>query len=92
MARKPLIGTCHICGANGKLSFEHVPPKRAFNNKQVIRVGFNEAITVGPYDRLKEPIEQGALELTPSARSATTTQVAGARTLSRTGASRALKS
>jgi hypothetical protein len=58
MARKPIMGTCHICGTNGKLSFEHVPPKAAFNNQSVIRVGFNAAISVGPYDKVKGRIEQ----------------------------------
>ena len=28
-------GTCRICGTYGKLSFEHVPPKRAFNDHGV---------------------------------------------------------
>jgi hypothetical protein len=58
MARRKVEGKCHICGTVGKLSFEHVPPKGAFNNKQVVRVGFDEAITLGPYDRLKGSIEQ----------------------------------
>lgn len=35
MARKPVFGTCHICGANTKLSFEHVPPESAFNDRAV---------------------------------------------------------
>ena len=30
-------GTCQICGAHGPLSFEHVPPKKAFNNRPVFR-------------------------------------------------------
>lgn len=59
MSRKPVEGTCHICGIYGKLSFEHVPPKKAFNNRRVVRIGFDRAITLGPYDRLgKGPIEQ----------------------------------
>ncbi|OHD14902.1 MAG: hypothetical protein A2086_10925 [Spirochaetes bacterium GWD1_27_9] len=28
-------GICHICGFEGKLSFEHIPPKSAFNDKPV---------------------------------------------------------
>ena len=28
-------GTCCICGSHGKLSFEHVPPKQAFNDHGV---------------------------------------------------------
>lgn len=30
---KEHIGNCHICGKYGKLTFEHIPPKCAFNNK-----------------------------------------------------------
>lgn len=29
-------GTCHICGTYGKLSYEHVPPSSAFNDKPVL--------------------------------------------------------
>jgi hypothetical protein len=38
MSRRPVIGTCHICGDHGKLSFEHVPPKEAFNKRVVRRI------------------------------------------------------
>ena len=24
-------GKCHICGKEGKLTFEHIPPRKAFN-------------------------------------------------------------
>jgi hypothetical protein len=58
MSRKPVFGKCHICGTHGKLSFEHVPPRAAFNNKQVVRVGFAEAMALGPYDPVKGRIEQ----------------------------------
>ena len=33
---KSHIGNCHICGAFGQLSFEHVPPEAAFNNRKVV--------------------------------------------------------
>ena len=26
------MGTCHICGTYGKLSFEHIPPEGALNH------------------------------------------------------------
>jgi hypothetical protein len=29
-------GTCHLCGTYGPLSFEHVPPKSAFNDRPVL--------------------------------------------------------
>ena len=31
-----VTGKCHICGAFGKLSFEHSPPRKAFNNDVVL--------------------------------------------------------
>jgi len=36
MAKKKVHeGKCAICGTIGKLSFEHIPPKSAFNNKPI---------------------------------------------------------
>jgi NAD-dependent epimerase/dehydratase family protein len=29
-------GVCCICGANGKLSFEHLPPEKAFNDDAIL--------------------------------------------------------
>ena len=34
--RKSVYGKCRICGREGKLSFEHVPPRAAYNKKTVI--------------------------------------------------------
>ena len=39
-------GTCHICGAIGPLSFEHIPPKRAFNNQRIF-VAYGEQLFTG---------------------------------------------
>jgi hypothetical protein len=36
MARKPLIGECRLCGAVTELSFEHVPPRSAFNDRPIV--------------------------------------------------------
>ena len=33
--KKPRIGECRICGTRGVLTFEHVPPKTAFNRNRV---------------------------------------------------------
>jgi len=30
------IGHCHLCGAVGELSYEHVPPRKAFNDQRVL--------------------------------------------------------
>ena len=37
-------GICHICGKEGKLSFEHVPPRNAYNTKPVVSHNFEQAI------------------------------------------------
>ena len=58
MARIKRIGTCHICGEHGPLSFEHVPPRRAFNDRPVVRVDFEEAMELGPDVAAKGPIQQ----------------------------------
>jgi hypothetical protein len=29
-------GICHLCGKDGPLSFEHVPPESAFNDRPVL--------------------------------------------------------
>ncbi len=34
MSRKKVFGKCRICGKDGKLSYEHVPPEKAFNNNR----------------------------------------------------------
>jgi len=48
---KPRIeGTCHICGTHGPLSFEHVPPRAAFNDRPVVAIPFDQALSLGPND------------------------------------------
>jgi hypothetical protein len=32
----PVFGICRLCGNYDKLTFEHIPPKKAFNNKQIL--------------------------------------------------------
>lgn len=34
--RKTIMGKCRICGREGKLSLEHVPPQKAYNQETVI--------------------------------------------------------
>jgi len=53
-----LEGPCHICGKIGTLSFEHVPPKKAFNSYRVIKGNWQDEITLGPDAKIKGPIEQ----------------------------------
>jgi len=35
MASRKVKGICHICGINIELTYEHVPPRKAFNSKPV---------------------------------------------------------
>ena len=42
--RSSKSGTCRICGFEGKLSFEHVPPKAAFNNHPLVLAGIHELL------------------------------------------------
>lgn len=45
MARKKIqIGNCQICGQHGKLSFEHVPNKAAFNSSTFIQYSFEDKL------------------------------------------------
>lgn len=45
MARKKKVtGICQICGKHGKLSFEHVPNKKAFNSTPIIEYTFEDAL------------------------------------------------
>ena len=37
MSRNKVYGKCRICGKEGKLTFEHIPPRATFN-KQSARV------------------------------------------------------
>lgn len=59
MSRKKVYGICHICGADGPLTFEHVPPQAAFNNEKVRNPKFDDYVHQGPdYIPKHAPIEQ----------------------------------
>jgi len=46
MARKvKATGKCRICGQDGDLSFEHVPPHKAFNDQRLIAYSVEDHIT-----------------------------------------------
>jgi len=46
MARKKKVfGTCRLCGKDGELSFEHVPPQSAFNRATVIEYALESWVT-----------------------------------------------
>jgi hypothetical protein len=58
MARKPIEGDCHICGLFGKLSFEHVPPQKAFNDRPVVKMEIEKYLEVGPLGPVRGRTEQ----------------------------------
>lgn len=61
MSRNKVFGICHICGKNGELSYEHVPPKAAFNDLTFIRAKAESVVTLGPYDVPRGRIQQGGI-------------------------------
>jgi hypothetical protein len=61
----PKEGKCCICGIYGPLSFEHVPPRSAFNNKPVIKARFDDVVGLGPDEIIKgKGQQQGAGDYT----------------------------
>lgn len=58
MARKRPEGECHICGRHGPLSFEHIPPRAAFNDRRAVVAKFEKAIRLGPDEVPRGPIQQ----------------------------------
>ena len=44
MGRKAHFGTCCICGEHRKLTFEHVPPRSAFNDRPVVRSNYEQVL------------------------------------------------
>ena len=51
MTRQEVWGICRICGKEGKLTFEHVPPKATFNNNAVKIVGAEEILKAVEQER-----------------------------------------
>ena len=58
MSRKKTPGICHICGANTKLTFEHVPPRAAFNDKPMVGVRMEELLRNRSMEAPKGPVSQ----------------------------------
>jgi len=58
MSKKMVSGVCRICGNVKPLSFEHIPPRKAFNNRRVIKIPLEQAIELGPDLPSKGPINQ----------------------------------
>jgi len=51
-------GICRICGKEKPLSFEHIPPRAAFNNRPVVTIPLEQIIALGPDVKPKGPIKQ----------------------------------
>jgi hypothetical protein len=51
-------GVCHICGTYGRLSFEHVPPRAAFNDQRILHVAFEKLIAAENLDRITGNVQQ----------------------------------
>jgi hypothetical protein len=66
MSRQCPDGVCRICRAKGPLSFEHVPPKAAFNRVPVVRSTMEDYLKAGGnWDVIKGRMSQrGAGECT----------------------------
>ena len=43
-----ITGECHICGEIKKLSFEHSPPAKAFNQDPIVYVEMKRLLDGGP--------------------------------------------
>lgn len=56
--REPRMGTCHLCGTYGPLTFEHIPPQSAFNDRPVVVLPFGDALELGPGEVARGPIQQ----------------------------------
>lgn len=53
----PRYGICRLCGNYDKLTFEHIPPKKAFNNKQILLRTFEKLIA--EKSKYREPFYKG---------------------------------
>ena len=51
-------GRCHLCGNQGPLSFEHVPPRAAFNRYPVVMAGIHDALASMDGEPLRGEIQQ----------------------------------
>lgn len=66
-----MLGICHLCGQHTELSFEHVPPRKAFNNSRVTQ------------SDVKQMLDEGLIFATGSTRGTYEQRGAGSYTLCR---------
>ncbi|WP_342419258.1 hypothetical protein [Paenibacillus sp. FSL H8-0168] len=58
MGKRSKSGICHICGQEGPLTFEHIPPKGAFNDRPIIKPNFEQFANKGPEEKINGKIHQ----------------------------------
>src|SRR6267143_253591 len=58
MAKQPVIGTCRICGEHRELTFEHIPPRAAFNRGRVRSLTLAEWVRRDDLDYVGGRIQQ----------------------------------
>jgi hypothetical protein len=59
--RKMQRGKCALCGYVGDLTFEHIPPKKAFNDLRTISLSWDQAMQLGPDAPVKGKFQQGGI-------------------------------
>jgi hypothetical protein len=59
--RKMQRGICRLCGNEGDLTFEHVPPQKAFNNLRTISLSWEQMLRLGPDAPLTGKVTQGGV-------------------------------
>lgn len=59
--RKMQRGKCRLCGKVGDLSYEHVPPQKAFNDRRTIRLSWEQMMRLGPDEPVKGKYDQGGV-------------------------------
>lgn len=59
--RKSVNGKCHLCGAIGKLSYEHVPPKKAYNEGDYYIIEQDDLWESWDVDTAKKIKKQGGI-------------------------------
>lgn len=63
MAKMPILGSCRICGIDGPLSKEHVPPQAAFNDCRYIEAKFDQIIGLGPDEIPRGRVREGGVSM-----------------------------
>jgi 5-methylcytosine-specific restriction endonuclease McrA len=48
-------GACHLCGTFGPLTFEHIPPSSAFNNRRLLEADIHKLMRSDLLEDLRNP-------------------------------------